>query len=51
MRKILRNLISNGSEGIFTYASTNLTKNTLNKPTEIIGEHFLKFIHPDDIES
>jgi PAS domain S-box-containing protein len=39
------------SEGIFTYASNNLTKYVGYKPTEIIGEHFLKFIHPDDIES
>lgn len=39
------------SEGIFTYASNNLTKHFGYEPTEVIGEHFLNFIHPDDIDS
>jgi PAS domain S-box-containing protein len=39
-----------GSEGIITYISTNLIKYVGYKPAEIIGKHFLNFIHPDDIE-
>jgi PAS domain S-box-containing protein len=38
-------------EGIITYTSDNLTKSVGYKPVEIIGKHFLHFIHPNDIES
>lgn len=39
------------SAGVITHASTNYTKCVGYQPTEIIGKHFLHFIHPNDIES
>jgi PAS domain S-box-containing protein len=38
-------------EGLFTYASTNSKTFIGYEPNDIIGKHYVNFIHPDDIKN
>lgn len=42
-------VFSTDAEGIVTYASPSLERMTGHHPSEVIGRHFSKVVHPDDL--
>lgn len=43
-------IYSVSSDGCFTYVSPNWKEKLGHEPSEVIGQHFTHFVHPDDVE-